>query len=152
MAFRILPKWQNFAKSGHTVDRWRSCSAFVAQNVPRKDDTRRKCVNSNVLLIWAVVATQLANQSFPIPQVHSLNPVIGNILYKKYIAVICWRDEHNEKEAGNGPIFSSSFNWTITLRGVETKSRPLFVICYLDNIIKISIEQTLLHIFKLQLK
>ena len=152
MTFRILPKWQNFAKSGHTVDRWRSCSAFVAQNVSRKDDTRRKCENLIVLSIWAVVATQLANKSFPIPQVHSLNPVIGNILYKKYIAVICWRDEHNEKEAGNGPIFSSSFNWTITLRGVETKSRPLFVICYLDNIIKISIEQTLLHIFKLQLK
>ena len=135
MTFRILPKWQNFAKSGHTVDRWRSCSAFVAQNVSRKDDTRRKCENLIVLSIWAVVATQLANKSFPIPQVHSLNPVIGNILYKICIAVICWKDEHNEKEAGDGPIFNSSFNWTIMLKGVETKSRPLIVISYLDNII-----------------
>ena len=31
------------------------------------------------LLIWAVVVAQLGEQSLPIPEVHSSNPVIGQI-------------------------------------------------------------------------
>ena len=52
---------------------------------------------------WVVVVAQLVEQSLPTLEVHSSNPVL-NIYCQQY-----WKDENEEKLAGNVPFFKKGF-------------------------------------------
>ena len=55
---------------------------------------------------WAVVVAELVELLLPILEVHRSNPVIGKLLYGKFVyCQLYWKDENKEKEAGNGPLF-----------------------------------------------
>ena len=62
---------------------------------------------TNNLAIWAVVVAQLVEWSLPIPEVRSLNPVIGKNLYILNIwllSTVYWKDENKEKRGRGWPI------------------------------------------------
>ena len=53
----------------------------------------------------AVVVAQLVEWLLPTPEVHSLNLVIGKLLYGTFAYCLLFRkDENKEKEVGNGPF------------------------------------------------
>ena len=51
-----------------------------------------------------MVVAQLVEQSHSIPEVRSLNPVIGKNLYWTFTVNSIEKTKIKEKEAGNGPI------------------------------------------------
>ena len=51
----------------------------------------------------AVVVAQLVEGSLPIPEVHSLNPVIGKI-YTEHLLLTVEETKIKKKETGNGPF------------------------------------------------
>ena len=69
--------------------------------------------------MWAVVVAQLVERSLPIPDVRSLNPVIGKHLYWTLFTFNCIeKTKIKEKEAGNGPFKK------IPGRKCKQKNRP----------------------------
>ena len=84
----------------HIIFRWKTIRKFFDPVTMTKSN-----------LTWAEVVTQLVEQSLPIPEVCSSNPVIG----KKYLYwtfVYCQlcieKMKINKKEAGDGPFFKKS--------------------------------------------
>ena len=57
----------------------------------------------NYFVTRAMVVAQLTERS--LPEIHSLNPDIGNISNVFICQLLSRKDENIEKEAGNGPIF-----------------------------------------------
>ena len=56
----------------------------------------------------AVVVAQLVEQSLPKPEVHGLNPTIGEILLIIVYCQLYWKGKNKEKEAGNGPFLKKN--------------------------------------------
>ena len=54
----------------------------------------------------------MAQWSFPVPEVCSWNPVIGEIIMNVF-ALNCSNDNNKQKEAGNGPFNNASFTISI---------------------------------------
>ena len=62
-------------------------------------------IGAKEMISEAVVVAQLVEQALPTPDVWGLNPVIGKLLYRTFVyCQLYWKDEHKEKEAGNGPF------------------------------------------------
>ena len=51
-----------------------------------------------------VVVAQLVEQLLPTLDICGSNPVIGHFYLPSAVLKMCWKDENEEKESGNGPI------------------------------------------------
>ena len=68
-------------------------------------------------LLWAVVVTQLVEQSIPTPEVRWSNPVIGKNLYWTFVYYqLYWKDENKEKETVNCQFKKQWFGWLHKLK------------------------------------
>ena len=80
---KMMPKWRNFAKSGHTSQ----VDPLAIQHLPRP---LRKCLKNQSRLTnegRAVFMAQLAERLLPTTEAHGSNPVIG----KTFILTICFQ-------------------------------------------------------------
>ena len=65
----------------------------------------KKLFNVNIDLSRAVVVTQLVERLLLIPEVCSLNPVIGKIYVEHCLLPTVLKRRNKVKEAGNGPFY-----------------------------------------------
>ena len=65
-------------------------------------------IAARVITKGHLVVAQLLEQSLPIPEVRSSNPVITNIYINHLFTVNCIEKQKKEKEAGNGPFLKKS--------------------------------------------
>ena len=88
-----------------------------------------RLLNKKVIILVAVVVTQLVEQLLPIPEVHGSNPLIG-----KNLNIYCIeKTKIQEKEAGNGPffkkviiLFSSFASWQKYLSPIIELHKNIF--------------------------
>ena len=69
---------------------------------------------------WAIVVVQLAERLLPIPETHSLNPVIGKFLYWTHLLLTVEKTKI-KKQAGDGP-FTKTLLSTSKMRCTNKKT------------------------------